>query len=157
INNDGIQDIVVTNECTDLTICNGVSVLLGNGDGTFQPPVGYNTGGLETGGLAIGDINGDGFPDLVLVNNCQLETCVGGSLTLLLNNGKGSFGKPLLLSDSSGPVAIGDINKDGILDLVTAAGVMFGNGDGTFSVPNSAVVGGAVSITLADVNGDGNL
>lgn len=157
VNNDGNLDIVVTNECLGTLNCNGVAVLLGNGDGTFQSAKGYSSGGLETGGLAVGDVNGDGFPDLVLVSNCQPQTCVGGTLTLLLNNGDGTFGKATELADASGPVTIGDVNGDGNLDLVTAAGVMLGNGDGTFSSPNSTVIGGAISITLADVNGDGKL
>jgi Bacterial Ig-like domain (group 3)/FG-GAP-like repeat len=157
INNDGNLDIVVTNECLDPTTCSGVAVLLGNGDGTFQSAVGYNSGGLETGGLAVADINGDGSVDLVLVSNCQLQTCAGGKLSLLLNKGDGTFGKPLLLSEATGPVAIGDVNGDGIPDLVTDGGAMLGAGDGTFSAPNGSLVGGAVSIALADLNGDGKL
>lgn len=157
VNNDGNLDIVVTNECLTTTNCFGVAVLLGNGDGTFQAAVGYSSGGLETGGLAVADINGDGWPDLVLVSNCQPQTCAGGTSTLLLNRGDGTFKVPSQLSDAKGPVAIGDLNGDGKPDVVTAAGVMLGNGDGTFNPPNSAVAPGAIFIALADVNGDGKL
>jgi len=157
VNNDSVPDIVVTNECLSQSFCSGVAVLFGNGDGTFQSAVGYDSGGLETGGLAVGDINGDGWLDLILVSNCQVQTCAGGTSTLLLNNGDGTFGGPAQVSDGTGPVAIGDMNGDGVPDLVTAAGVMLGVGDGTFSAPNSTVVSGATSLTLADLNGDGKL
>jgi hypothetical protein len=159
VNNDGLPDIVVTNECTGLPTCYGVSVLLNNSNapGNFLSAVGYASGGLETGGVAVGDVNGDGWPDLVLTSNCQLQTCAGGELTLLLNNGDGTFGKPAQLSDTKGPVAIGDVNGDSKLDLVTGAGVMLGNGDGTFNPPNQSVVAGTISIVLADVNGDTKL
>jgi hypothetical protein len=157
VDGDGNLDIIITNMCTSTTGCSGVAVLLGLGDGTFLSAVGYDSGGLETGGVAVGDVNGDGFPDIVLTSNCQPQTCAGGNLTLLLNNGNGTFAEAIQLSDTSGPVAIGDVNGDGKLDLVTASGVMLGNGDGTFSAPNPVIAGGAVSITLADVNNDGKL
>lgn len=162
VNGDGIPDIVITNMCLGGAPpnCQGVAVLLGNGDGTFQSAVGYNSGGLATGGLAVGDVNGDGYPDIVVVNNCQPQTCVTGTQTLLLNNYKGvpgTFGPPTALDDATGPVALGALTNSGFLDLVTGAGVMLGNGDGTFQPPNSQVVGGAISITLADVNNDGKL
>lgn len=157
VNVDGSPDIVVTNMCNNSSGCFGVAVLIGNGDGTFQSAVGYDPGGLETGAVAAGDVDGDGTPDLVLVNNCQPQTCVAGTQALLLNNGDGTFGSPKALTDAKGPVALGDMNNDGIMDLVTGAGVMLGNGDGTFQPANSEVVGGASSITLADLNNDGIL
>jgi hypothetical protein len=157
VNGDGNLDIVITNECLDTLYCDGVAVLLGNGDGTFLSAVGYASGGLETGGLAVGDVNNDGLPDLVLTSNCQLQTCVGGTVTLLLGNGDGTFQAATQLSDSKGPVALGDVNHDGNLDLVTGAGVMLGDGDGTFQSPNQSVVDGALSIVLADVNNDTKL
>jgi hypothetical protein len=157
VDGDGNLDLVVTNMCSDPYTCYGVAVLLGKGDGTFKSAVGYASGGLETGGVAVGDVNGDGLPDLVLTSNCQLQTCAGGTLTLLLNQGSGTFGAPQQLNDAKGPVSLGDVNGDSNLDLVTGAGVMLGHGDGTFDPPNPDVVGGAIAITLVDLNGDGKL
>ncbi len=156
VNGDGNPDIIVTNECLEGdTNCHGVAVLFGNGDGTFQSAVGYNSGGYETGAIAIGDVNGDGAPDLILTSNCQQYTCAGGTLTLLLNNGDGTFAKAIALdATDGGPVAVGDVNGDGKLDLVTAGGVLLGNGDGTFTALTSDIVSGGISIALADVNGD---
>ena len=168
LNGDGAPDLVVTNMCSNSPNCSngGVGVLLGNGDGTFQSAVSYNAGGIETQAVVIGDVNGDGFPDLVVTSNCQLLTCVNGSIYLLLGNGDGTFKKPVVIGPSDGgPLAIGDLNGDTILDLVAGQGVLLGNGDGTFT-PQGSVVGpgavgyipgGAVSIALADVNGDGKL
>jgi hypothetical protein len=157
VNQDGLPDIVVTNMCTQTSGCYGVAVLINNGIGGFNSPVGYDSGGLETGGVVVGDVNNDGAPDLVLTSNCQPQTCAGGTLTLLLNNGDGTFAKAVELSDSKGPVAIGDMNNDGNLDLVTGSGIMIGNGDGTFQAANFQVAGGGVAIALADFNNDGKL
>jgi hypothetical protein len=163
IDGDGIPDLVVTNSCLDPTVCSGVVVLPGVGDGTFNPFVGFDSGGLETGAVTVGDVNGDGKPDLVLTSNCQLHTCAGGSLTLLLNNtttpGMPAFAKFLLLSVSKGgPVAIADMNGDGLMDLVTGAGVLLGDGTGNFTpVDPPNVPPGATWIAVADLNGDGKL
>ena len=87
LDSDGKLDIVVTNycfnACTNPTAEGNVSVLLGNGDGTFQPAISYGSGGfgLSIGALAVGDVNGDGKPDLLVVNgNCSYGSCEQGTL-----------------------------------------------------------------------------
>ncbi len=164
VNGDGIPDLVVTNMCSNAPSCpNGaVGVLTGNGDGSFNAAVSYSVGGPETRAIAIGDVNNDGWPDLIVTGNCQPLTCVDGGIYELLNNGDGTFGLPHLISPSmGGPLAIGDLNGDGNLDLVADVGVLMGNGDGTFTLlgsnPVSDVPGGTISIALADVNGDSKL
>lgn len=163
IDGDGIPDLVVTNMCLDPTVCSGVVVLLGVGDGTFNAFVGFNSGGLETGAVAIGDVNGDGKPDLILTSNCQQHTCAGGSLSVVLNTTSGpgfpTFAKPVLLEvTKAGAVALADMNGDGNLDLVTGAGILLGDGTGNFTpVDPPQVASGAISIAVADVNGDGKL
>jgi FG-GAP-like repeat len=100
----------------------GVSVLLGNGDGTFLAAGTYNSGGYGAASVVIGDVNGDGVPDLVVSNECptQSQECsqnlVDGIVGVLLGNGDGSF-QPPMSYDSGGvtanAVALGDLNGDG--------------------------------------------
>lgn len=150
-NGDKKLDLAVTNG-TD----NTVSVLLGNGDGTFQARVDYPADtSLST--VAVADFNGDGKSDLVVASSS------GG---LLLGNGDGTFQAMAPLSKgtlNSYAVAVGDLNGDGKQDLVFVDGytglVLLGNGDGTFLpgadpgwdelYPFSAVIG--------DINADGKL
>src|SRR5580692_1987189 len=84
-NGDGKPDLAVSNNCP-VGGCGGnlpstVSILLGNGDGTFQPHVDYPVGSPT--GVAVGDFNGDGKPDLAVAN--------GDSVAILLGNGDGTF------------------------------------------------------------------
>jgi hypothetical protein len=111
-----------------------MSVLLGNGDGTFQPAVEYATG-AGPWALAVGDFNGDGHLDVVTAND-GAET-----VSLLLGKGDGTF-KPSLSYKTGGKsvaVAVADVNGDGKLDVIVGRGfsdtnvaVLLGNGDGTF-------------------------
>jgi hypothetical protein len=184
VNSDGRPDVLVANPCTpDNASCSGgsVGVLLGNGDGTFQPAVSYGSGGYLAGGLAVADLNGDGKPDLVVTNceatgsdNCISSGAGNGVVGVLLGNGDGTF--QAVKTYSSGtpewvttPVVVADVNGDGKLDLLIAneggddgngegsAGVLLGNGDGTFQPVVLYASGGdwATSIAVADLNGDG--
>lgn len=156
LNADGRPDFVATNHL----ISQGggaVSVLLGNGNGTFQNAVSYGTAGGTTC-VVIGDLNNDGRPDLAAANNSA------DSVSVLLNNGSGTF-QPAFnfgagLSPSS--VAIGDLNRDGQLDLVTAnefgnnASVLLGNGTGTFPPPLNFGTGvRPLSVAIGNLNADG--
>lgn len=167
VNNDGRADIVSTNACGD---CDegSVVVLIGNGDGTFQDPVSYPSGGYGPQSVALADLNGDGYADLVVTNLCQIITyCVPGIVSVFLNNGDGTFA-PAVIYTSGGDdpisVALADVNGDDIQDIVVAnqtggVGVLLGNGDGTFQAAISYPVGGwdTTSVAVADVNGDGYL
>ena len=83
-NGDGKPDLAVR----------GVSVLLGNGDGSFQPPLVYPAGNR---GVAVGDFNGDGKLDIAAPDGNA------GVVYILLGNGDGTFQKPVSYATGSGP------------------------------------------------------
>ncbi len=100
-----------------------VSVLLGNGDGTFQPVKAYSTG-ANPSSIVIADFNGDGKPDLALTST-PLGSFPGNLVSLLLGNGDGTFGSPALFGTGSEAysAAVGDFNGDGATDLAVANGI----------------------------------
>ncbi len=159
-NGDGIPDLAVTDYGDFYGNGGDVSVLLGNGDGSFQPAHTFATGD-GTGNLAVGDFNGDGIPDLAVVN----FTYPNGTVSVLLGNGDGSFQPAQTFQTPSDPVfvAVGDFNGDGILDLAVSGyasgfvSVLLGNGDGTFQPARSVVTGRWETVAVGDFNGDGIL
>lgn len=151
VNGDGKPDLVVAS--------GSISVLLGNGDGTFQTAVNYSSGGGTPYSVAIADVNGDGKPDIVVAD-------FGNGVGVLLNNGDGTFQTAVVFgAGSTDPdaVAVGDVNGDGKPDIVVgnfdgyAVAVLLGNGDGTFQTPVTYASGGGTpySVAVTDVNGDG--
>jgi len=167
VNGDGKPDLIVANRYACANTCpdGTVVVRIGNGDGTFQSAVAYDSGGGGTWSVAVKDVNGDGKLDVVVANNDS------NSVAVLLGRGDGTFEPPV--SYSSGgtqpfSVAVADVNGDGKPDLLVAncagsgcasgsVGVLLGKGDGTFEPAVSYSSGGtqAVSVAVADVNGDG--
>ena len=93
-----------------------VTVLLGNADGTFQTANNFGVG-VFPDGVAVGDFNGDGKPDLA-----RGELFQDSSVSVLLGNGDGTFGTPQFLDGGglSPAVAVGDFNGDGKPDLASA-------------------------------------
>jgi len=154
-NGDGSQDVVSVNSYSS-----SISVILGNGDGTFKPAITqvvYNSN-LES--AIVGDFNGDGKPDLALVNSGN-----GYNLNILLGNGDGTFQAPIgsyPIGNNQEGVVVGDFNGDGNADLAISisdssnVAIVLGNGDGTFQAPGYFAVGtNPHFIAIGDFNGDG--
>jgi hypothetical protein len=167
-NNDGIQDLAVAN-AYDGTI----SILLGNGDGTFTAssasPISAGITSFPFF-LAVGDFNRDGNADLAVVNGNDVPNGVTNNVSILLGDGKGGFtpaaGPPIYFPSGSGPCPIvaADFNGDGIIDLAVATFdtnavyILLGNGDGTFTVSSQSPIPvgpSPFSMTALDYNGDG--
>jgi hypothetical protein len=143
---------------------NNVAVLLGNGDGTFGSAQFYSTPGIVYG-IAVGDFNGDGKPDLATVSYVDGGVPVA---SVFLGNGDGTFQPAINTQTSATPaaLAVGDFNGDGRLDLAVAENnvgtsqvqILLGNGDGTFGSGAIYTIGPLInSITAADFRRDGKL
>ena len=157
VNNDGKADLIVASSGTYPTYNGSVSVYRGNGDGTFQSPVTYPTG-VGSSFVAVGDINGDGAPELIVAN-------WGGSVSVLGNKGDGTFYPAANYGTGNTPfaLALGDFNGDGNVDIAVANSddsnvtLLLGSGNGAFSrSPNIPVGSIPQSIVVGDFNGDGN-
>lgn len=152
VNNDGKPDLLVLNT-TDQTL----SVLLGNGDGTFQTQKVTTIAGSYCC-LAVGDFNGDGKIDIATP---VLGAVVGTyGFAVLLGKGDGTFQAPVSYPSAElFALTAADLTNNGKLDLVTDSSVMLGSGNGTFQSPIKTplpTVSG-LSILIADFNQDGNL
>jgi len=170
-NGDGKPDLALAGGDTG-----GVSVMLSNGDGTFQPAKFYATDGNRSSAMVVGDFNSDRLLDLAIVDTCITDiNCPQSQVSVLLGHGDGTFGAAQnfgsggILADS---LAVGDFNDDGNVDLVVSneqasstccnvgnIGILFGNGDGTFRPATVALPGGSypMGVNVSDFNQDGQL
>jgi hypothetical protein len=162
-NGDGKLDAIVASGGSSVYPGAGVTVSLGNGDGTFTQASGSPISvGQYLSAIATGDFNGDGKLDIAATDS------TGNAVIILLGNGDGTFGAPTTVPAGSGPTAIvaGDFNNDGKLDLAVAnygdgtVTLLLGNGDGTFAPASGSpysVGAFPFQIAAADFNGDGKL
>jgi uncharacterized protein (TIGR03437 family) len=158
INGDGMPDIVFADSGSN-GAGGAVYVALNRGGGVFQAPVSVFTGSFPA--VGIGDINGDGKPDLVATSNVNGGTAV---VNWLPGTGNGNFLAPIAIAtspDQDDAVLVQDFNGDGHADIVLAhpnTDVTFfaGNGDGTFSAETHLLAGEQPAfLASADLNGDG--
>jgi hypothetical protein len=166
VNADTTLDLLVANSCGNTSTCwpGSVGVLIGNGDGTFQPAVTYGTE-LDIASITTADVSGDAVLDVMVTS--------GGNnrVGVVQGNGDGTF-QPIRLYDPAGigttSVGAVDLNGDGPLDLLVSnicnsvgcptgsVGVLLGTGGGTFGPATGYDSGGtgARSIAAADLDGD---
>jgi microcystin-dependent protein len=166
VNGDGKPDLIVSNKGTTGKYDNSsVNILLGNGDGTFQPPQTVPAAPKFADGVTVADVNGDGKPDLVVSYGINYNNVLGvAGVSVLLGNGDGTFRPEQTYQFGNEYVSVvADVNGDGKPDLVTLDGggsystvsVLLGNGDGTFQNPQPVALGDFGPVAVADVNGDG--
>ena len=172
VNRDGRPDLLVASgtegEIESLKQDMQVVVLLGKGDGTFQLPTNYSTGGRYPTSLEVADINNDGRLDLLVANSYS------DTVGVLLGNGDGTFQMPTTyqsggVSGNMG-LAVEDVNGDGQPDLLVpnrcntkscleeaVVSVLLGNGNGTYQPAVTFQSGGYFAdwVALRDINGDG--
>jgi len=164
LNGDGSQDIAVANSNTNGT-AGTISVYLNQGAGTFTAANYRATG--HPWAIAVGDFDSDGHPDLVVTKDNYAGSNSNKSLTILLNNGDGSYRRltDYTLGVEVVGVSVGDINHDGKPDLAVAVSdgfivTLLGDGNGFFSkkrkYPETLGVA-PTAVALADFNLDGNL
>lgn len=152
LNGDGFPDLVIAN-----IYANVITLLLGNGDGTFRLQ-----GTLQTGrfpeSICVRDFNGDGISDIAVANTQD------STVSIFMGYGDGTFHEGINYDAGSTPtsITVADFNQDGIADLAIAnsgegdVSILLGNGDGTFQPRLAFAFGGAPQyLVAADFNGDG--
>jgi autotransporter-associated beta strand protein len=153
LNGDGKLDIVAGGQTSQ-----SIALLLGNGDGTFRPATPIAVG-KQAPYVAVADLNKDGKSDIVVGTG---SGGTGNVVMVFLGNGDATFRPPVSMPLTDvGVVTTGDLNNDGSLDIVAAAGgkvgIALGNGNGTFKPVATISTENSRSVALGDVDGDGKL
>ena len=156
LDGDGDLDIAFANNAPV-----SIGVMLGDGNGSFGPPASYGSASGPNA-MAIGDVNQDGHLDLVAANGTFPDHT---TVSVFLGDGTGAFGSFTNFTTGSNPrsVALGDLNLDGALDIVTSSitnntvSVLLGDGNGSFGPNTDFPVTGntSQSVAIGDLNDDG--
>ena len=154
---DGADELIVRVAPGDRGVQFGIMV--NNGDGTYADPVSLNLDHDPTADATVADLNGDGALDLVFGSASQR------TIALLLGDGAGGFSAPMRFGFSPDDfaavrsAAVADADGDGNLDLLTRAGVVLGNGDGSFQAPVELFINDGVAAVdaAADLDADGHV
>jgi hypothetical protein len=157
LNHDGKLDVLLTTvDSSSGTQVFSLSIMLGNGDGTFKAPsvvIPAVPGAVTTAG--IGDFNGDHIPDLAVFSPQDV--------TVFLGKGDGTFSSPVNYFAGSTPnsLLLADFNNDGSADIAVGSaagiGILLGKGDGTFQAAKFSSSGTMQVAAAADMNGDRKL
>jgi len=166
LNGDGKPDIAVANSGSG-----NVSILLGNGDGTFQAPVNFDAGMNGPTSLAVNDFNRDAKMDLAVFQAGDPQGNIPGVVSVLLGNGDGTFqaGMKTALTSNAVAMVIADFNLDKMSDIAIrnydlsanteSLNIYLAKGNGTFnppvqtSIPSAGPLGNA-AFAAADISGD---
>jgi hypothetical protein len=158
LNGDNRPDLVTANGFS-----NSISVLKGNANGSFSPPIDFTVGqsGAQPECVALGDADGDGILDAMTANYAA------GTVSCLRGRGDGSFDAPV---ESTGidslarSLCAADFNHDGLADLAVATAdvpgpvtILLSMGEGTFAPPVDYAAGVSSGIAAGDLNGDGRV
>ncbi len=172
INNDGNLDLVIS-YATDSNMPDAITILYGNGDGTFRsgPEITFAEPVLS---FALGDVNNNGTVDLAVLLGTNGSPVTAATMEVLLNDGSGKFTesyKVTMAAAYATDIHLADLNGDGNLDVVNIRGnqvlIWLGKGNGTFAsplylTPTKVCDGSSCSdvlenIAIADFNNDGYL
>jgi hypothetical protein len=169
-NNDGILDLAVANNGSVASRGDSITIMIGNGDGTFSASS-ISSEGLSPTSVATGKFTGSGYLDLAVANACGTDTTCSsdGKVAILIGDGTGGFALESNTEAGAGPSALtlADLNADGKLDVAVANGtgssvsILLGNGSGDLTLqtsPASPNTGSTpVSLAAGDFNGSGGM